>query len=163
MVFQITLNGAQTVINAEPSEPLLFYLRRQKIFSPKCGCQKGICGNCMVLLNEENVNSCKIPVGIIRGAELETLEHFKSNPVYADITAGFSQAGIHLCGYCNAGKYFTAYSLIQRKVRPEVPEIYEAIKGLSSCCTDRDSLVNGILYAIAENHKRKSQKNQGKN
>lgn len=154
MIIPIILNGTKTIINAEPEESLLSYLRRQKIFSPKCGCEKGVCGNCMILLNGENVTSCNIPVGIIRDSEIVTLEYLKNNPIYQDITFGFNQAGIHLCGYCNAGKYFTAYKILQQKTRPEVSEIYDAIKGLDACCTDRDSLVNGILYAIAANHKR---------
>ncbi|MBQ5570580.1 MAG: 2Fe-2S iron-sulfur cluster binding domain-containing protein [Treponema sp.] len=79
MKIPVNLNEEQTVLDAIPSEPLLNVLRRMGIFSVKCGCQDGFCGNCMVLLNGKPVPSCQIPCGIVRDNKVITLEFF-TNP-----------------------------------------------------------------------------------
>ncbi len=153
MKIPLTLNGEKMLLDAEPAESLLSILRKRELYSVKCGCQKGHCGNCMVLLDEEPVPSCIIPIGTIREKSIVTLEYFKKNyPEYKDISDGFSQAGIHLCGYCNAGKILTAYNILRKYHRPEKAQIISAVKSLDFCCTDRDSLVNGIGYSVAARH-----------
>ncbi|MCR5319446.1 MAG: ferredoxin [Treponema sp.] len=178
MKIPVNLNEEQTVLDAIPSEPLLNVLRRMGIFSVKCGCQDGFCGNCMVLLNGKPVPSCQIPCGIVRDNNVTTLEFFtnpkkkeailnddkkakKPSPqkptdfteedflLYKDIISGFSEAEIHLCGYCNAGKIFTAYYILKNTPRPSASKIMDHIKDLNCCCTDTLSLLNGILKASA--------------
>lgn len=159
MKIPVTLNNTKTVFDAEPSESLLSVLRNEHIFSVKYGCSKGRCGNCMILLNDNPVPSCTLPVGTVRDSTIVTLEYFKTYPEYTAITTGFSQAGIHLCGYCNAGKIFTAYALIKKMTKLEVKSIYAAIKDLNCCCTDNESLINGILNAFAIKFKTAEGKN----
>ncbi|MBP3365400.1 MAG: 2Fe-2S iron-sulfur cluster binding domain-containing protein [Treponema sp.] len=154
MKIPLYLNNKKIVLSAEPTDSLLSVLRREKLYSVKCGCQKGRCGNCMVLLDDTAVESCLIPVGIVRDCKIVTLEYFKNDPYYQDIVTGFSQAGINLCGYCSAGKIFTAYSVLKKFYRPSLDQIYSAIKNLDSCCTDFSTLTNGILYAVAAKHTR---------
>lgn len=162
MKIPLTLNDKKIVLSAEPTDSLLHILRRENLYSVKCGCEKGICGNCMVLLDDNAVPSCKIPMGIIRDSSITTLESFKANPYFQDIMTGFSQAGIHMCGYCNAGKILTAYSILQKYYRPTLEQIHTAIKNLDSCCTDYTTLTNGILYAVAAKHIREGKKTNAK-
>lgn len=162
MKIPIILNEKKIVLSAEPTDTLLNILRREQLYSVKCGCEKGICGNCMILLDDTAVPSCKIPMGIIRDSKVITLEYFKTEPIYQDIINGFSQAGIHLCGYCNSGKIFTAYSILTRYHRPTLEQIHSAIKDLDSCCTDFATLTNGILYAVASKHTREGKKTNAK-
>ena len=158
MKIPLILNQKKVVVDAEPSETLLTILRREQLFSVKCGCQKGICGNCMVLLDGKTAASCIVPVGMVRDAQVVTLEFFQTYPEYNDIMTGFAQAGMHLCGYCNAGRILTAYEVINSCYRPDIKELYRAIDGLAPCCTDRDTFANGILYAIAAKHKREGKR-----
>ena len=162
MKIPVILNDQKIVLDADPSESLLTVLRRENIFSVKCGCEKGHCGNCMVLLDNKPVNSCVVQVGMIRDSKIVTLEHFKTYPEYQDINTGFNQAGIHLCGYCSAGKYLTAYWVLTEYFRPEKEQLYEALNGLSVCCTDKVSLANAILYAVAQKHTREGRHSNGK-
>jgi len=178
MKIPVNLNEEQTVLDATPSESLLTVLRRIGMFSVKCGCRDGFCGNCMVLLNGKPVPSCQIPCGIVRDNNVTTLEFFTSPKkrelvlkdnlkgkkstaqnnsnftendllIYKDILAGFSEAEIHLCGYCNAGKIFTAYYILKNIPHPSASKIMDHIKDLNCCCTDTLSLLNGILKAAA--------------
>ena len=163
MKIPLTINGEKKVLDAEPAENLQTTLRRLNLFSIKLGCTKGICGNCMILLDGKPVPSCTLPVGILRDCSIVTLEYFsKADPLYNDILNGFRQAGIHLCGYCNAGKIFTAYRIISQSYLADYDEILDAIRNLTPCCTDRDSLIHGIKLAYSIKLNREGKSNNGK-
>ena len=159
MQIPLKLNGETEIFDADPEESLLQVLREKRLFKVKCGCMEGHCGNCMVLIDDNPAPSCIIPVAAVRDSHIVTLEYFKSYPEYTDIMTGFRQAGVNLCGYCDAGKILTAYQLIIPSSRPSIPKIIDTIKDLDFCCTDRNSYINGILYAIATKHKREGKKN----
>lgn len=158
MKIPIIINNTKTVIESKPDKSLLSVLRSLKLFDTKTGCTQGICGNCTVLLNGKPVPSCKIPVAIVKDQTVTTLEYFKQTEIYLNIMKGFSKAGIKLCGYCNAGKIFAAYSIITSGKKPAKQFVYEHIKNLSLCCTDTKTLAEGIIYACDLNFK-----NNGKN
>ncbi|MBO4404862.1 MAG: 2Fe-2S iron-sulfur cluster binding domain-containing protein [Treponema sp.] len=162
MKILLTLNGKNTTLETDGNESLLHLLRRENIYSVKCGCEKGLCGNCMVLYNGLPVPSCRITAPLLKNSKIETLEGLKTNPIYQDIITGFNQAGVHLCGWCNAGKILTAFSLVSKKHRPDIEEISTALRSIEPCCTDRNTLANGILYAIAANHAREGRQNAKK-
>lgn len=144
----VILNGDKTILEAPADDSLLDVLRRKGCPSVKCGCGKGVCGSCTVLLNDKPVASCKIPLGIIHNSDIVTLEYFERTKEYSIITKGFELAGIKLCGYCNAGKIFTAYQLLKMNKIPNRDEIREQVQSLAPCCTDLNTLINGIIWAI---------------
>ncbi len=159
MKIPVNLNGEQTILDADPEEKLLTVLRRLGLISVKKGCGKGLCGFCSVLLDLKPVPSCLIPVGAARGSSIITLEHFSKTADYDDIMKGFKQAGAQLCGYCNAGKVFAVYALMERVYRPSKEDLMELADGLTCTCTDRNTFINGVLYAVANKHKREGSKN----
>ena len=56
-----TLNGEDRSVDVETTETLLEVLRdKLGVKSPKCGCDRGDCGTCTVLLNGASVRSCLI-------------------------------------------------------------------------------------------------------
>lgn len=158
MKIPVILNGEKIILDADPEEKLEETLRRQKLFSIKEGCQKGCCGSCAVLLDGKTVPSCLVPVGTIKNCEIETLEFFIKTKDGQDIQKGFSQAGITLCGYCNAARYFTAYNVINLPYRPTSEEIEEIASTIECDCTDTKKFINGMLYAMANKHSREGRK-----
>ena len=109
---------------------------------------EGGCGSCTVLVNNIPAAACKIPVGLVKDMDIVTLELFEKSELYSVIMEGFNKAGIKLCGYCTAGKVFSAYQLLKITKKLEREEITDYVKALSPCCTDLETLVNGIIYAI---------------
>lgn len=154
MKMSITLNNEKINMEVEGSEKLREILRQKKCMSVKCGCSEGACGACTILLNNKPVPSCLSPIGIVRDDEIVTLEYFSTQEFYKEIMQGFSRAGIELCGFCNAGKIFAAYHIINKYSRINRQIIYNEVCHLSPCCTDSDTLINGIIYAH-EIHTRK--------
>jgi len=149
MNIPVILNGNKIILEAQSDESLLSVLHKKAPESIKCGCQIGSCGACTVLLNDQPAAACKIPVGIVRNCDIVTLDYFSKTEEYGFIIQGFKKAGIKLCGYCNAGKIFSAYQLFQVNKKLTREEIKEQVNLLSPCCTDLETLVNGIIFAIS--------------
>lgn len=159
MKIPVILNSEKRILDAKPTESLLEVLRKQGLLSVKEGCTKGLCGSCTVLLDEKPVSSCIIPVGIVRNATIETLEFFLMTKEGEDITAGFKQAGVNMCGYCNSARVFSTYALLNKVYRPTSEEL-EALADCIKCnCTDRKTFINGVIYATANRHEREGRKN----
>lgn len=148
MKIPVTLNGSKVMLECQPDELLMKVLHKNGGISVKCGCTRGFCGACTVLLDDRPVATCKIPTAIIKDADIVTLDYFSKTEEYRYIMDGFTKAGIKLCGYCNAGKIFTAYQCLKMQKQPSRQDITEQVRHLSPCCTDMETLINGILYAI---------------
>ena len=148
MTVPVILNGNKTILEAPADETLMSVLRRIGCSSVKCGCGQGTCGSCTVLLNDNPVATCKIPLGIIQNADIVTLEYFERTKEYSIIIKGFELAGIKLCGLCDSGKIFSAYQLIKMNKIPTRDEIYEQVRSLAPCCTDLNTLIKGIILAL---------------
>lgn len=163
MKIPMMINDVITVFDAEPSTSLLQILRGSGLLSPKLGCGSGRCGSCTVLLGEKAVASCILPLASARDAIIITLEYFSKRPEYSLILDSFTKAGIQLCGYCNAGKILGTYSLIKNNQRPSQQMIYDMVRHFDCQCTEQDSLIQGIHYAISafQNHSSNREKKSG--
>lgn len=148
MKIPVTINKTKIILDEQPDEILGRVLHRNGCSSVKCGCMEGSCGSCTILLNDIPVAACKIPVGLVKDMDIVTLEFFEKSDFYSVIMEGFHKAGIKLCGYCNAGKIFSTYQILRSPKIPTREEIKEHMKHLSSCCTDLETLVNGVIYAM---------------
>lgn len=162
MKVSLTVDGQSKIFNVEGSESLRDVLRQNNYTSVKCGCNEGECGCCTVSLDGKPVPSCKIPIGILHENDIMTLEHFMADNTYKDIMQGFSRAGISLCGFCNAGKILVTVNIIDKYDTPTDEDIFSEIDGLAHCCTDTDTLIKGIRYAIEIHAKRTGAVKNGK-
>ena len=156
MKIPVTLNGTKTILDAHADESLMKVLHKNGCPSVKSGCSGGFCGACTILLDDKPAAACKIPAGIVHNSDIVTLDYFVKTEEYNIIMSGFQKAGIKLCGYCTAGKVFSTYQILKMTKLPTRQEITDYVKALSPCCTDLDTLVNGIIYAIQISNKRQA-------
>ncbi|QTQ11980.1 ferredoxin [Treponema parvum] len=154
MKLQVKLNGQNQALDASPDASLAEVLRSLHLFSIKKSGQNGSGSSCTILLNGKPVPGDIIPIAVLKNANIVTLEHFMQTEDYKDIKEGFEQEGINLCGYCNAGKIFTAWDIIQTYKRPTAEEIEAAVSGMSFCCTNKKAYITGIRRAILLRTKR---------
>ena len=73
---KFTLNGQEVdAPNAAPDTPLLYVLRNDmQLNGPKFGCGLGECGACAVLIDGKVARSCSIPLNVVAGKKVTTLE-----------------------------------------------------------------------------------------
>ena len=159
MIIPFELNGNMVYIDSNPGERLVHILRRRfNLLAAKEGCLSGRCGSCMVLLDGKPVPSCVVPVFQIRNSSIVTLEHFSTTPDYRDVMEGFANAGVSMCGFCNAGKIFIAHAIVSAETRMSKDEIKAMFAGNMCRCTNVDDLVAGVKNAIAIRRKRTNAK-----
>jgi carbon-monoxide dehydrogenase small subunit len=154
MKIPLMLNGEQIALNVDADEKLLEVLRKNNCFDVKCGCGTGVCGSCMVLMDDVPVPSCVIPAVAARNSHIITLNYFMTLPDYDDIQKGFERAGIELCGYCDAGKIFGAYHLVTRYKNLTRKQILFVMSSLKCRCADDSLMTNGIAFASTFREKR---------
>ena len=133
---QLTVNGADIEIDAEPEMPLLWALRdKAGILGPKFGCGIAACGACTVLVDGEPVRSCVIPIGQVSG-EVTTIDGLADGDTLHAVQQAWLDEQVAQCGYCQAGQIMSAVALLEWTPNPTDEDIDNAMAGnLCRCGT----------------------------
>jgi len=130
-----------------PNVTLLTALRDLGYTDVKCGCEKGDCGACAVLLDGQAVNSCLVLAWQADGGEIVTVTGLGSAEQPHPLQAAFADTGAIQCGYCTPGLVISAKALLDRVPHPTEHEIREAIEGNLCRCTGYGHIVQAIQVA----------------
>ena len=118
------LNGKKTDALIDPTETLLWVLRNHfRLTGTKYGCGMGFCGSCTVLIDNEAVRSCTIPVGDVKGKNVVTIEGLANNGELHPVQKAFIEHDALQCGYCTPGMVMNAAGLLLRNPSPSSEEI----------------------------------------
>jgi isoquinoline 1-oxidoreductase alpha subunit len=105
----------------------------RKLTGTKFGCGVGICGACTVLMNDQAVPSCQLPVGTLNGAHITTIEGLDSAEARA-LRAAWLDDDVVQCGYCQSAQLVAATALLSRCPRPDDSQIDDAMKSITCRC-----------------------------
>src|SRR6201994_3295802 len=120
----LKVNGQDHQIDAEPDTPLLYVLRNDlKLNAAKFGCGLGQCGACTVLVDHEPVFSCLLPISVLEGRYIRTVEGLGSADKSGPVQRAFIEEQAAQCGYCIAGMMMRAQALLQRVRHPTDEQI----------------------------------------
>src|SRR6185369_4327909 len=115
----MTVNGSQVSRSIAPRETLADFLRQSlELTGTHTGCEMGVCGACLVVLDGRVVHSCLMFAVQAGGSVVETIEGLSDRQVIADIQAAFHERNALRCGFCTSGILMTAHSLLSQ---PGVP------------------------------------------
>lgn len=130
------VNGEFRTVQSHPMKRLLDILREDlKLTGTKEGCGEGECGACSVLVNDELVNSCLIPVMQVAGARICTIEELAKHEQGHALQQAFIQAGAAQCGICTPGMIMASVQLLARSPHPTLDQIREGLAGNLCRCT----------------------------
>jgi aerobic-type carbon monoxide dehydrogenase small subunit (CoxS/CutS family) len=134
---RIELNGKAVTVDAEADTPLLYVLRDDlKLNGAKFGCGLGQCGACTVLVEGEAVFSCQVPVGVLEGKRVTTLEGLGTAQQPGRLQGAFIEEQAAQCGFCIPGFIMRAEALLRKTPNPTDAQIREALHGnLCRCGT----------------------------
>ncbi len=145
MKVNFKVNGQPYSLDVEPYEILLEMLRdRLGLKSPKCGCNRGDCGGCTVLLDGRTVRSCLVLAAEIDGAEIITIEGLMTDGKLTPLQESFLAKNSFQCGYCAPGVILSATELLRDNPKPSEREIKEALSGNLCRCTGYVSIIDAI-------------------
>lgn len=129
MAIDITLNGKQLSLDAEPDMPLLWAIRDLAgMTGTKFGCGKALCGACTVHIDGQPVRSCSFPVSAAVGKSITTIEGVSADGSHP-VQVAWRQLNVAQCGYCQSGQIMSAIALLERTPNPSDEEIDVAMSG----------------------------------
>jgi nicotinate dehydrogenase subunit A len=134
---RIELNGKSVTVDAEDDTPLLYVLRDDlKLNGAKFGCGLGQCGACSVMVDGEAVFSCQVPIGVLEGKKVTTLEGLGTIEHPGRMQQAFIDEQAAQCGYCIPGFIMRAEALLRKTPDPTDQDIRDALHGnLCRCGT----------------------------
>ncbi|HOM79921.1 MAG TPA: (2Fe-2S)-binding protein [Candidatus Cloacimonas acidaminovorans] len=141
----LILNNEPRNVQVETNEILLDVLRNKLgIKSPKCGCERGDCGACTVLLDGKAVRSCLILAVEAENHNIITLEGISREKLSA-LQEAFIEFNSFQCGYCAPGIILAVTELLEKNPHPSLEEIKESIAGNLCRCTGYTPIFDAIM------------------
>jgi len=141
----LILNNEPRNVQVENNEILLDVLRNKLgIKSPKCGCERGDCGACTVLLDGKAVRSCLILAVEAENHNIITLEGISREKLSA-LQKAFIEFNSFQCGYCAPGIILAVTELLEKNPHPSLEEIKESIAGNLCRCTGYTPIFDAIM------------------
>jgi nicotinate dehydrogenase subunit A len=120
------VNGRPRAVDDDPQTPLLYVLRDTlELNAAKFGCGLAQCGSCMVLVDDEAVASCVMPIAALEGKQITTLEGLGSGAAISALQQAFVEEQAAQCGYCTSGMIVRAHALLLRNPAPTDAQIRE--------------------------------------
>jgi isoquinoline 1-oxidoreductase alpha subunit len=132
------LNSQPASFAGDPSTPLLWVLRDHlQLTGTKYGCGIGSCGACTVHLDGRAQRACVVPVSVVAGKEVTTIEGLagenglKLHPVQQ----AWLELDVAQCGYCQPGQIMATADLLSRNPDPSDEDIDREITNICRCGT----------------------------
>ncbi|MDB6087728.1 MAG: (2Fe-2S)-binding protein [Gammaproteobacteria bacterium] len=134
---ELKVNGRIHSVAAAPDTPLLYVLREDlQLNAAKYGCGLGQCGACTVMVDGEAVLSCVVPILLLQGKEIMTVEGLGSIDKPGPMQRAFIEEQAAQCGYCIPGMMMRAQALLQKNPQTSDAEIRRQLEqNLCRCGT----------------------------
>ena len=139
------LNGKPTRLEVEGDHTLLWVLRTDLgLTGAKYGCGEGLCGACTVVVGQEPVRSCRVPIRDIGGKDVTTIEGLEKNGKLHPLQEKFMELGALQCGFCTSGMLMNAYALLLKNAKPTRNQIIAAMDDNLCRCGAHKRIVQAI-------------------
>ena len=143
-----TLNGKSVRLDADGEQSLLWTLRTDfGLTGTKFGCGEGYCGACTVLLDDEAVKSCQLPLKSVRGKSVRTIEGLARGETLHPVQRAFAEHDALQCGYCTSGMILAAVALLKKKPKPTLQEIKDGMEDNICRCGAHTRIVQAVQAA----------------
>ena len=139
------LNGKDVTLDTEGERKLLWVLRDDfGLTGTKYGCGMGLCGACIVVVNNEAVRSCLMSVGEVKGKDVLTIEGLAQGGKLHPIQQAFADRGAVQCGFCTPGMIMNAYVLLQKNPKITREQIISGMENNLCRCSAHQRIVEAI-------------------
>lgn len=146
----LRVNGKSHVIDTDPSTPLLYVLRNDlQLNGPRFGCGLSQCGACTVILDDQSVRSCSLPVSAVGSRQITTLEGLGNVAHPHRLQKAFVDEQAAQCGFCMNGIIMVAKVLLDKTPNPTDAEIRRALNGNLCRCGSHVRVLAAIKHAAS--------------
>jgi isoquinoline 1-oxidoreductase subunit alpha len=135
MSISLLINGIAYTADVEPETPLLWVLRDSlKLTGTKFGCGIAQCGACTVLIEGRAMRSCSVPVSLVGGKQITTIEGLSTDGTHP-VQLAWIEHDVPQCGYCQSGQIMAAVALLKEKPKPTDADIDREMTNICRCGT----------------------------
>ncbi len=146
----VTINGKTQAADADPTMPLLWFLRDSlELTGTKYGCGMGLCGACTVHLDGQAVRACLTPLSAAFGKQVTTIEGLSADGSHP-LQIAWVKNNVPQCGYCQSGQIMAAADLLARNPAPGIAEINAAMEGNICRCGTYTRIRKAIVEAAVQ-------------
>ena len=146
--FRFKLNGKTINLTSSPERMLLWVLRSDlELTGTKYSCGEGFCGACTVLVDNEPVLSCQLPLKEVERKEVLTIEGLAKNGELHPLQDAFMQHNALQCGYCTPGMLLGAYAMLLKNPEPSTKDVVETLEGHLCRCGSYNRIIQAIQAA----------------
>ena len=150
----LRINGREEEGRFPAHRTLLEALRHLGHMEVKCGCEKGDCGACAVLLDGMAVDSCLTLAWMAAGKEITTVSGLGDLDSPHPLQKAFADGGAAQCGYCIPGIIIAAKAIIDEHPEPSEDDIRLGLSGNLCRCTGYTKIFEAIADAAKGNARR---------
>ena len=135
MSISLIVNGNAYTVDVEPETPLLWVLRDSlKFTGTKYGCGIAQCGACTVLIDGRATRSCSVPISLVAGKMVTTIEGLSADGTHP-VQLAWIEFDVPQCGYCQSGQIMAAVALLKEKPKPTDADINNEMTNICRCGT----------------------------
>ena len=144
----LSINNKEYELELNSDMPILWVLRDVlKLTGTKYGCGKGLCGACTILMDDNPIRSCSVPVKFAEGKKIQTIEGMEETP-YRQLQEAWIEQQVPQCGYCQSGQLMSAMGLLKTNPNPTESEILAAMKGNICRCGTYPRILKALNTVI---------------
>jgi xanthine dehydrogenase YagT iron-sulfur-binding subunit len=144
----ITVNGTAHSLEVEDRWTLNELLRDHlRLTGSKIGCNRGECGACTVLLDDEPVYSCSTLAVWADGRSVRTVEGLERDGEVSFLQSAFIDYNAPQCGFCTPGQLMAATALLERNPYPSAEDVRAALAGNLCRCSNYNAIVEAVMAA----------------
>jgi aerobic-type carbon monoxide dehydrogenase small subunit (CoxS/CutS family) len=149
--FTLNVNGVDYPVHAEMGRNLLSVLRGEVgLTGTKEGCDDSECGACMVLLDDQPVNSCSYLAMQAQGRAVTTVEGLMPAEGLHALQQNLLEEGGVQCGFCTPGIIMSATALLNSNSNPSEEEIRIGLSGNLCRCTGYAKILAAVIRTASE-------------
>jgi aerobic-type carbon monoxide dehydrogenase small subunit (CoxS/CutS family) len=142
----LTVNGTARQVEVEDRWTLAELLRDHLgLTGTKLGCERGECGACTVLLDDQAVYSCSQLAVWAAGRSVMTVEGLAGDGKLHPLQQAFVEHDAPQCGFCTSGQLMSAKALLDVNPHPTADEVRTALVGNLCRCANYNRYVEAIV------------------
>lgn len=146
MSLRVVVNQEERSVSSPPLTPLATVLREEfALTGTKQVCGEGFCGACTVLVDGRATASCLVPVGLVEGRCVETVESLSEGADLSALQAAMEANDAVQCGMCFPGILMNLSSFLSERPEADEAEIRSALAGNICRCTGYEAIVEAAL------------------
>ena len=145
---ELSVNGRLRKIDVEHRATLLDVLREDlDLTGAKRACDRGECGSCTVLVDEQPMLACHLLALQVRGKSIVTVEGLAVRPEFARVLEAFVAEDGGQCGFCIPGFAVAAYAALKRDASMDERALRWELVGHICRCNAYDRIAAAVRAA----------------